>query len=589
MSSKFEAEKKLPEGRRDSAIHREESLRRTGMQEKGTRQNGGASRARGEKQAKRSRTRRRVITMIIAECFALLFIFGYGFVARKWNMIQRLDDWQPEEVQNQNFSVDLPQYEKQKGHWGIYIFGVDSRGSNVSKGTNADVNMICDINHDTGEIRLVSVFRDTYLRIDDDNQYNKINHAYFTGGPNDAAKALNNNLDLNIVDFVTFNWKAVADGINILGGIDMEISKAEFYYINSFITETVEATGVYSTHLKKAGMNHLDGVQAVAYGRLRLMDTDYARTERQRKVIEAAFAKAKTADWATLNQLAEVIFPQVATSVDLADILSLLTDVSKYHIGETGGFPFARGEANMGRKGACVIPQTLESNVIELHEFLYGEENYTPSNTVKNISAKISSDTGMYKQGVSIDHVSTTGGIIPTQAPKTTAAAEETTEAAEKETEETEETEETKETGEKSTEETKEKESSTKESSSAAESGSTEAEKPGEKEEGSRRPTAEPLPSEKESSSAPGKEETSSGSRETTKEAETETEPGTSPAREPESTAERKPEESSSASSSGTTESTESRGPSGSVPGEENEIVTVPEGPVISYDGPLGS
>ncbi|MDO5349437.1 MAG: LCP family protein [Lachnospiraceae bacterium] len=378
---------------------------------------------------KTSKTRRRIITMIIAECFALLFIFGYGFVARRWNMIQRMEDWVPEEVENPNFSVDLPQYAKQKGHWGIYIFGVDSRGSNVGKGTNADVNMICDINHDTGEIRLVSVFRDSYLNVNDNGSYNKINQAYFTGGPSNAAKMLNKNLDLNIGDFVTFNWKAVADGINILGGVDMEISNAEFYYINSFITETVEATGVYSTHLKKAGMNHLDGVQAVAYGRLRLMDTDFARTERQRKVIQAAFEKAKKADFATLNQLTLTLFPQVATSVDMQDIISLLGDVGKYYIGETGGFPFARGDANMGKKGACVIPQTLESNVKELHQFLYGEENYVPSNTVKQISAKISSDTGMYTQGVSVGHVSTSGGAIPssTKAAKVTEAAEKET------------------------------------------------------------------------------------------------------------------------------------------------------------------
>ncbi|MDO5418114.1 MAG: LCP family protein, partial [Lachnospiraceae bacterium] len=371
-------------------------------------------RSRGrKKKSKNSKTRRRVITMIIAECFALLFIFGYGFVARRWNMIQRLDDWVPEEVQNPVYAVDRPEAEKQKGHWGIYVFGVDSRGSNVSKGTNADVNIICDINHDTGEIKLVSVFRDSYLNINDNGGYNKINQAYFAGGPNAAAKALNKNLDLNITDFVTFNWKAVADGINLLGGVDMEISKAEFYYINSFITETVEATGVYSTHLKKAGMNHLDGVQAVAYGRLRLMDTDFARTERQRKVIQAAFEKAKKADLATLNQLALTIFPQVATSVDIQDIIGLLGDVNKYYIGETGGFPFARGDANMGKKGACVIPQTLESNVTELHEFLYGEENYIPSDMVKKISSRISGDTGMYQQGVSIGHVSTTGGAVP--------------------------------------------------------------------------------------------------------------------------------------------------------------------------------
>lgn len=412
-----------------------------------------------------SKTKRRIITMLIAECFALLFIFGYSYWARTWNMMQRVDDWIPEEIQNQNFSVDLPQYEKQKGHWGIYVFGVDSRGSNVGKDTHSDVNIICDINHDTGEIRLVSVFRDSYLNINDKNDYNKINQAYFRGGPAEAAKALNKNLDLNIVDYVTFNWKAVADGINLLGGVDMEISRAEFAYINSFITETVEATGVYSQHLKGPGLQHLDGVQAVAYGRLRLMDTDYARTERQRKVIQAAFEKAKTADLSTLNQLAMLVFPQVATSIDLQDIIQLLGNVGKYHIGETGGFPFARGDANMGRKGACVIPQTLESNVIELHEFLYGQENYLPSDTVKTISSRISSDTGMYNQGISIDHVSTLGGSVPrpakqqeTEKPKETKAArvKEESEEEEKTQEEQESTEET--SGERGTQEIRETE-----------------------------------------------------------------------------------------------------------------------------------
>lgn len=400
-------------------------------------------------QKKPSKTRRRVITMIIAECFALLFIVSYGFFARRWNMIQRVDDWVPEEIENPNFSVDLPQYEKQKGHWGIYIFGVDSRGTNVGKGTNADVNIICDIDHDSGEIRLVSVFRDTYLNINDGGSYNKINQAYFEGGPTMAAKMLNKNLDLNISDFVTFNWKAVADGINILGGVDMEISKAEFYYINSFITETAEATGIYSPQLTHAGMNHLNGVQAVAYGRLRLMDTDFARTERQRKVIQAAFEKAKQADLATLNELTLALFPQVATSVDIQDLLSLVGDVGKYHIGETGGFPFARGDKNMGKKGACVIPQTLETNVKELHAFLYGEEEYILSDTVQTLSAKISNDTGMYTQGVSVGHVSTSGGVIPSNTKPKTDGSTSKPKATEEETkEETTEEEQTSEAGE---------------------------------------------------------------------------------------------------------------------------------------------
>ena len=226
---------------------------------------------------------------------------------------------------------------------------------------------------------------------------------------------------------MTFNWNAVANGINVLGGIDMNISKAEFYYINSFITETVKGTGIGSHQLTHAGENHLDGVQAVAYGRLRLMDTDYARTERQRKVVEAAFKKAIKADLKTLNSLVGAVLPQVSTCIDVNDIFGMIKNVTKYHIGDTMGFPAARGEASIPKKGACVIPQTLESNVVALHQFLYGEENYAPSKAVKEISAKIASDTGMYKAGTAVNHVSTDNGVIPSsKAPaKTTEESDE--------------------------------------------------------------------------------------------------------------------------------------------------------------------
>ena len=100
--------------------------------------------------------------------------------------------------------------------------------------------VIANIDRKTGEIKLVSVYRDTYLNINDRNAYNKINAAYAEGGPQQAIKAINKNLDLNITQYVTFNWKAVATGINISGGVDIEISKAEHYYINAFITETVK-------------------------------------------------------------------------------------------------------------------------------------------------------------------------------------------------------------------------------------------------------------------------------------------------------------------------------------------------------------
>ena len=189
---------------------------------------------------------------------------------------------------------------KPTGYWNIAVFGVDSRDGNT-KNALADVQMICSIDRATGEIRLVSVYRDTYLKINSEGTYHKINEAYFKGGHKQAVSALEENLDIKIDDYATFNWKSVAEAINILGGIDLEITPAEFKYINGFITETVNSTGIGSYQLEQAGMNHLDGVQAVAYSRLRLMDTDFQRTERQRKVVELALAKAKQADLSTLT------------------------------------------------------------------------------------------------------------------------------------------------------------------------------------------------------------------------------------------------------------------------------------------------
>lgn len=365
------------------------------------------------------RSRKMIIVFIILEIIFLLGTGLYRYAQNKISLIQP-SQFKPAQVTNPN--IPQGKVEEMEGYWTIALFGVDSRNNSVGKGNNADVIIICNIDQGSGEIKLVSVFRDTYLSVSDNGLYNKINQAYFLGGPKQAVEALNRNLDLQIDDFATFNWKAVVDAVNILGGVDVELSKAEFYYINAYITETVEATGVGSYQLKQAGLNHLDGVQAVAYARLRKMDTDFARTERQREIIDLCFQKLKKSDFAVVNNVMEAVFPQILSSVTIDDIIPAAKNLTKYTIADTMGFPAARSDANMGKKGACVIPQTLESNVTLLHQFLFGDENYQPSDMVKKISAKISADTGMYNEGKPIDHVGTDGGYIPkpTQATKAT-------------------------------------------------------------------------------------------------------------------------------------------------------------------------
>ena len=288
------------------------------------------------------------------------------------------------------------------GYWTIAVFGVDSRDGNTGKGALSDVEMLCSIHRKTGEIRLLSVFRDTYLRIDQKDDFDKINEAYFLGGPEQAIKALEDNLDLQIDDYATFNWKAVVDAINVLGGVDIDITDKEFAYINSFITETVNSTGVGSYQLEHSGMNHLDGVQAVAYARLRLMDTDFNRTERQRKVLGQAMEKAKNSDLKTLTTLIGTVYPQTKTSIGVDNLAGMAKNAKKYYISQTSGFPFSHQEIKIGKK-ACVVPTTLESNVIQLHSFLYNTENYVPSENLKSISTHIIEVSGLGEPGKDIE------------------------------------------------------------------------------------------------------------------------------------------------------------------------------------------
>ena len=324
-------------------------------------------------------------------------------------------------------------------NWTIAVFGVDSRGDQLEEGTRSDVIMIVNVDRLTGDVKLCSVFRDTYLKIDEEGTYKKINVAYERGGHEQAIAALEENLDIEIDDYATFSWGTVATAINLMGGLDIEITDAEFRYINAFITETVEATGIGSYQLDHAGWNHLDGVQAVAYGRLRLMDTDFQRTARQRKVLSLMLDKVRMADKTALINMARVLIGEISTSVGIDDLIPVIGTAARFNIPEDGssGFPFSRATEDIGSQN-YVIPTTLESNVVMLHQFLFGDEDYTAPQSVKDISARISADSGYYEPGQTapVPEVGGSGSGQQTEAPG--AAEPQETEAPEESPEETE-------------------------------------------------------------------------------------------------------------------------------------------------------
>lgn len=347
---------------------------------------------------KKKARRTRIITMVIVELLTLVCIFGFGFVYRYMHMTADVA-FDVSKVRNDN--IDISQKQKMSGYWTVAVFGVDSRNGDVGKGANADVQIIANVNMGTGDITLTSVYRDTYLNLGKGDRYSKSNAAYAEGGPEQAVAMLNKNLDLDIENYVTFNWKAVADVIDLLGGVEIDVSKAAFYYMNAYIHETCLKSGISAQnpaamYIKKAGPQHLNGVQAVAYARLRYMDSDFERTKRQREVISQCLDLAKKTDLATLTKIIDTVLPQVAFNIDTADIIELAKGISRYNIRESVGFPKDLKDQMMGKKGACVIPATLESNVVWLHRILFADENYTVSDAVKRYSQKISDDSGYY-------------------------------------------------------------------------------------------------------------------------------------------------------------------------------------------------
>lgn len=285
-----------------------------------------------------------------------------------------------------------------KGYRNIALFGVDARDGDLGKGTRSDTIIIASINQDTHEIKLVSVYRDTYLNLGNDT-YNKCNIAYARGGPEQAMTMLNINLDMDITDYVTIGFSGLIEAIDALGGIEIEVTEAEINHLNNYQLCMAEEMGVDYTPVTEVGKQTLNGMQATAYCRIRYTKgDDFRRAERQRDVLGAMMIKAKGASLTTLRDAVTAVLPSVNTSLNVNEIISVLGTVAEYNVVESEGFPFEneRVNATIGSKGDCIIPRSLEENVKLLHELLYDRKVYTPSKQVISLSEEIAQQTDEY-------------------------------------------------------------------------------------------------------------------------------------------------------------------------------------------------
>ena len=354
--------------------------------------NGHGRKAHGKKAA----SRRRRNTIFIIEIVLLLVLAVVLFIVSKLGKIEKTElDMDKIEV-NENISEES--MEIMKGYQTIALFGLDNRSNGNLNSGRSDVIMLANINNDTKEVKLVSVYRDSYLDVGN-GSFQKCNAAYAKGGPEQAISMLNVNLDLNITDYVTVDFNAIIECVDLLGGVELELTDTEAVLTEGYIRELNELTGNKAEYLSGGGVYNLDGVQACAYARIRYGGgDDYHRTERQRAVLMAMVKKAQKSDPATVNKLINEVCGDIQTSFSNTELLSLASQIFNYSIGETTGFPFTKATTKLGKKGDVVVPCDLSTNVKQLHQFLYNDEAYTVSDIVAKNSEKITADTG-FKTG----------------------------------------------------------------------------------------------------------------------------------------------------------------------------------------------
>ena len=367
----------------------------SGSKSSGKKGSGKKSSGKKSKKEQAKKQRRRIIIFVVEIMILLVAVFvlySVMMTTKSGKMVLEEDDVII------NDTVKKAEETTMKGYRNIALFGVDSTSGALTKNTRSDTIMIASINQDTGECKLVSVYRDTYLNLSNDS-YNKCNAAYAKGGPEMAISMLNMNLDMNITDFVTVGFAGLTDTIDALGGVYIDVDDAEISHLNNYQLCIAEDLKRSYTPVASTGYQLLDGLQATGYCRIRYTaGDDFKRAERQREVLSAVADQAKKASLPQLTETANKVFNETYTSLDLSEIIEMLGEVGTYYISDTAGFPQEsnRTTGTIGSKGSCVIPLSLEDNVEWLHQFLFNDYDYEPSAKVKECSEKIYSDTNGY-------------------------------------------------------------------------------------------------------------------------------------------------------------------------------------------------
>lgn len=277
----------------------------------------------------------------------------------------------------------------------IALFGLDSRMEKY-EAKHSDSIMILSLDKAHNKIKLSSIMRDTYVHIEN-HKNNKINTAYAYGGPELAVKTLNENFNMDIRDYVTVNFLGLSEIIDALDGVSMNVKENEIKEINKYMKEVAHLKNVTPTPIKKSGIQNLNGIQAVAYARIRHVGNgDFERTERQKLVLSEIIAKIQKQGIAKYPYLISKISPYIETSLSQKEILNLASELFNNNINAIDWYRFPIDQyctpkiINKVWYLSTDIPITTE----HIHKFIYDDIKVTS----KNIQAQDSNKKAHYEK-----------------------------------------------------------------------------------------------------------------------------------------------------------------------------------------------
>lgn len=297
----------------------------------------------------------------------VLIIGGFGLFASSV-LYGKLNYFEIETLTKEPFKED--------GVKNILLIGNDSRTEDESG--RSDAMILVSISSRTNSIHLTSILRDIYVDIPG-HDGNRLNAAYAYGGPELLMETLKENFDIEVNRYMLVNFQAFANLVDAVGGVDLDVTNEEVQYINGYLVEynqlegRPEGTDYLDTSL--SGNIHLNGPQALAYCRNRYIGTDFARTERQRKVISAAMKNAPLTLATNGSELVDGVMSNITTNLTKTELSGLMLQVPIMMTYETvqASIPLEGTYSNANIRGMAVLEVDFEANKEYIRSEIYGK------------------------------------------------------------------------------------------------------------------------------------------------------------------------------------------------------------------------